>query len=156
MTFTQAFGMPIVSGETFSDLPRFTGWPLTVEFIDGRRWRVHDHLSYCTEAGEVSTVRSGFVFDFASIPRLFWPLVPPAGDGHNLYGLAAVWHDWLYQHRKIGGRVITRKEADVLFLDIMLYVGVAPWMARTMFFAVRVFGFAAWRRWHPRFGSFGS
>ena len=123
---------------------RFGGLPLRGEFIDGRRWRVARNVSYRSRAGEVSTVRVGFVFDFASIPRLLWPLVPPAGDGHNRYGLAAVWHDWLYVHKQIGGRAITRKEADGLFLDIMQYVGVAEWMVQAMYGAVRVFGFFYW------------
>ena len=139
---TLASGMPIQAGVVAPrrDLFRFTGWPLTVEYVDGRRWRVHQDIAYRTAAGEVSTVRAGFVFDFASIPRLFWPLIPPAGDGRNLYGLAAAWHDWLCVHRKIGGRPITRKEADALFLEIMLYVGVRRRLARVMYRAVRLFG----------------
>jgi hypothetical protein len=128
-----------------SDDPSFIGWPLNVDFLDGRRWRVARDIGYKTAAGEVSTVRAGFVFDFASIPRLLWPLVPPAGDGHNLYGLAAVWHDWLYAHKEIGGRSITRKEADALFLEIMLHVRVSPWMARAMCRAVRVGGRLCWK-----------
>ena len=125
---------------------RFGGLPLRVEFIDGRRWRVARDVSYRSRAGEVSTVRAGFVFDFASIPRLFWPLIPPAGDGHNRYGLAAVWHDWLYTHQRIGGRPVTRREADRLFLEIMRALDVAPWLAWTMFAAVRVGGVCSWNR----------
>ena len=144
-SITLAYGMPIIAGETPRDLSRFVDWPLHVDFIDGRRWRVARDIGYRTDAGEVSTVRAGFVFDFASIPRLLWPLVPPAGDGHNLYGIAAVWHDWLYVHKQIGGRSITRKEADDLFLEIMRGVGVAEWMARAMYSAVRGFGSMYWR-----------
>ena len=140
--YTLAYGMPIQAEATAPprDLSRFIAWPLTVEYVDGRRWRVHQDIGYRTGAGEVSTVRAGFVFDFASVPRILWPLAAPAGDGHNLYGLAAAWHDWLYAHHKIGGRLITRREADALFLEIMLYVGVRPWLARSMFRAVRTFG----------------
>ena len=104
-------------------------------------WAASFSRLYRTQAGEVTTVRAGFVFDFASIPRLLWPLFPPAGDGRNLYGLAAAWHDWLLEHRRIGGRAITRREADDLFLEIMLYVGVAPWVARVMYRAVGVVTF---------------
>jgi hypothetical protein len=127
------------------DLSRFDGLPLLVEYVDGRRWRIARDVSYRTKAGEVSTVRAGFEFDFASIPRLFWPLFPPAGDGRNLYGLAAVWHDWLYTHQRIGGRSIARAEADALFLEIMFHIGVRPWLARAMYRAVRVGGALAWR-----------
>ena len=145
--YTLAYGMPIQAEVAAPprDLFRFTGWPLTVEYVDGRRWRVHQDISYRTAAGEISTIRAGFVFDFASIPRLLWPLAAPAGDGHNFYGLAAAWHDWLYAHRKIGGRLITRREADALFLEIMLYVGVRPWLAQVMYRAVRLAGAFVWR-----------
>ena len=148
MDTTLAYGMPIQAEAVAPprDLSRFTGWPLTVEYIDGRRWRVHRDIAYRTAAGEVSTVRAGFVFDFASVPRILWPLAAPAGDGHNLYGLAAAWHDWLYAHRKIGGRLISRREADALFLEIMLYAGVRPWLARAMSRAVRAFGWRPWSR----------
>ena len=147
MDTTLAYGMPIQAEAIAAprDLSRFSGWPLTVEYLDGRRWRVHSDIAYSTATGEVSTVRAGFVFDFASVPRMLWPLAAPAGDGHNLYGLAAAWHDWLYAHRKIGGRLITRREADALFLEIMLYVGVRPSLAQVMYRAVRLAGAFVWR-----------
>ena len=97
-------------------------------------------VSYRTAAGELSTVREGFVFDWASIPLAFTWYIPPAGDGKNCYGIAALFHDWLYCHRKIGGRAVTRAECDGLFLEIMLYVGVTGWLARTMWAAVRAGG----------------
>ncbi|MCX6553376.1 MAG: DUF1353 domain-containing protein, partial [Acidobacteria bacterium] len=87
-----------------TNLDRFSGLPLDVTYIDGRNWRMHHDLAYRTAAGEEVLVRAGFVTDFASIPRLFWRLVPPTGDTGNPYGLAAVPHDWLYVHRRIGGR----------------------------------------------------
>jgi len=37
------------------------------------------------------TVPAGYRTDFASIPRLVWPLLPPVGRG----GKAAIIHDWL-------------------------------------------------------------
>ncbi|MEI7437984.1 MAG: DUF1353 domain-containing protein [bacterium] len=85
-------------------------------------------------------MREGFVFDWASIPLAFTWYIPPAGDGKNCYGIAALFHDWLYCHRKIGGRAVTRAECDGLFLEIMLYVGVTGWLARTMWAAVRAGG----------------
>ena len=138
-------GIPSPEPSGVPPFDRIGPWPLVVEFIDGKEWRVFRDISYRTDAGEISTVREGFVFDFASIPRLLWVRFPPAGDGKNLYGLAAAWHDWLYIHRKIGGRAITRKEADDLFLEIMLYLGVRPWIAHTMHRAVRAFGWTYWR-----------
>lgn len=120
---------------------RFTGLPLRVSYSDGRTWVVLRNVSYRTLAGPISTVRVGFAFDFASIPRLFWRLTPPAGKG---YGLAAVWHDWLYAHHEIAGKPIVRRQADDLFLEIMRYAGVSAWMARTMWLAVRSAGWWSW------------
>ena len=115
---------------------RFTGLPLKVEYIDGIDWKLVADVSYRTEAGEVSTVREGFVFDFASVPRPLWWLYPPTGTKGNPYGIAALLHDWLLTHKKIGGRPIVRSEADSIFLEIMLYLGVRTTMAYTMYFAV--------------------
>jgi hypothetical protein len=128
---------------------RFAGMPIEVEYIDGIEWKLKGDVSYLTMVGETSTVKAGFVYDFASIPRwLFW-LYPPAGDGSNCYGVAATFHDWLYAHRKIGGREITRKEADDLFKEIMLYIGVSEHIAALMYRAVRMFGWMPWGRRKP-------
>ena len=127
---------------------RFEGLPVLVEYIDGRRWRLARNCSYRLHdgylAGRVSTVRTGFVFDWASIPRVFWRLLPPAGLSGEPYGLAALWHDWFYVHQTIHGVPVTRSEADAAFLEIMLYVGVAPWRARLMWSAVRTGGWISW------------
>jgi len=41
--------------------------------------------------GEI-TVPAGFDTDYASIPRIFWPIYPPDGE----YAPAAILHDFLY------------------------------------------------------------
>ncbi len=125
---------------------RFQGLPLLVEYIDGIKWRLKRNVSYRTSSGEISTIRAPFVYDFASIPRFLYWLFPPAGDGSNLYGIAATWHDWLYRHQKIGGRSITRREADELFYEIMTYIGVKKGVAFTMLAALRLFAFPMWRK----------
>src|SRR5262249_35732270 len=42
-------------------------------------------------------VPRGFVTDFASVPRLFWSLLPPIGR----YGYAALFHDYVYWQQTI-------------------------------------------------------
>lgn len=132
-------------------LVRFRGLPLTVCYIDGRRWRLACDAAYLIHggrfAGSVSTVRAGFIYDWASIPRCFWAIFPAAGDGSNRYGIAALWHDWAYEHGQIAGQPCERRDADDLFYEIMLYVGVRPRLARLMWWAVRVGG---WRGWNTR------
>lgn len=127
---------------------RFTGLPLHVEYVDGVKWLLDADVSYRTEAGEISTVKRGFVFDFASVPRPLWFLYPPAGTTGNPYGIAALVHDWLCAHRKIGGREITFSEANGIFREILLYLGCRPTLAWTMYLAVQSpFG---WWLWHKR------
>lgn len=129
---------------------RFIGLPLWVEYIDGQIWRLTADVSYRTKAGEISTVRSGFVFDFASVPRVFWWIYPPTGMKQNPYGLAALFHDWLCAHRKIGGRAIGFSEANALFREILIYVGCRKTLAWTMWAAVSSpFGWLAWKRRKP-------
>jgi len=125
---------------------RFTGLPLRVEYVDGLKWELLRDATYHTKANEFSTVHVGFLFDWASIPRFLWWLFPPAGDGSNCYGIAALWHDHLYIKHTIGGREITRKEADGLFYEIMIYIKVNKAVALTMWSAVRSFGWRGWNR----------
>ena len=134
---------------TYADDPdyRFTGLPLRVEHIDGPKWELVREVTYRTEAGELSTVREGFQFDFASVPRLLWFLYPPQGTKGNPYGIAALIHDWLLTHHKIGGRKITRKEADGIFLEILLYTGCRKTLAYTMWMAVRANSMVHLGRW---------
>ena len=85
--------------------------------------------------GKSITVPSGFTTDFASVPRGLWPLLPPLGK----HSPAALVHDYLYDHR-IG----TRKEADKIFLDLMLKYSVPKWRAYVMYWGVRIGGKSWW------------
>lgn len=80
------------------------------------------------------TITSGFLTDFASVPRILRSLVPT-------HTRAAVLHDWLYATAKT-----TRKDADGLFLRAMREAGINKVKRFAMYAAVRVFGFAAWNR----------
>ena len=123
--------------------------PLRVEYIDGRSWLLVEDFSYfddapeAGEAGRFIDVPLGFTTDFASIPRLFWTILPPAGQ----YGKAAVIHDWLYFSGRDGeGDPVTRAYADGVFLRAMKELGV-PWHRRTvMYLAVRTFAGPLWAK----------
>ena len=79
--------------------------------------------------------------DFASVPRAFWRLVPPAGP----YSRAAVIHDWLYR-----SGLVPRAQADRIFRELMRAMGVEPWRREGMYWAVRVFGAAAWNEYRNK------
>jgi len=66
---------------------------------------------------------------------MFWALLPEDG----LYTPAAVIHDWLYKTH-----LVNRAEADRIFLEIMERDGVPRWKRLAMYWAVRIFGGAAW------------
>jgi len=142
----------IVCGAVADPDSRFIGLPLVTEYIDGVEWRLHLEAGYRVaggrHAGRYLIVYRSFLFDWASIPWVFRPLLPPAGAGaHTAYGVAALFHDYLYQHRLIAGAAVSRAEADAIFLEIMLYTGVRPLVAHTMYRAVRLGG---WVRWGAR------
>ncbi|EJC5177426.1 DUF1353 domain-containing protein [Salmonella enterica] len=76
-------------------------------------------------------VPAGFVTDLASVPRIFWTILPPDGK----YAKAAIIHDYLYDNA-----LRTKKEADLIFLDGMTVLGVPKWKRTVMYWAVRLFG----------------
>jgi len=102
-------------------------------------WEVYEPLSYQDDKLRLKvTVPKGSKTDFASIPRIFWPILPPVGR----YSRAAVVHDYCYRHG-----LFTRKISDLIFLHAMEELGVAKWKRFVMFWAVRLFGKHAYRKW---------
>jgi len=138
----------VLYSEVFDPLARFTGLPIHTEYIDGIQWKLDRRVSYKIQtggfAGHTTTVHAGFIFDWASIPRVFWNLLPPTGLSGNPYGIAALFHDWICRHREIQGQPCSRLDADQVFLEIMLYVGVTPWVAKLMYRCVRLAGVLPW------------
>jgi len=107
---------------------------LQVEIMpDGRSVRL---LRPFGDSGHV--VPAGFVSDFATIPRIFWRLLPPWGR----YSPAAVIHDWLY---RVNG--VTRKQADVLFLRHMAALKTPWWQRMAIYYGVRAGGWVLWGRY---------
>lgn len=114
--------------------------PLVVSpLTDGRRWRLVFPFGYDVGyegSDDRITVPTGFVTDFASTPPPIWWLIPPWGK----YGKAAVVHDYLYMVK-----TRTRKQADVIFREAMVVLGVPEWQVFVMYWAVRLFGWPAWQ-----------
>jgi len=82
-------------------------------------------------------VESGFVTDFASIPRLGRIFIPKDGDQNQ----AAVVHDYLYHIQ-----TRSRRESDFIFLLALRDLGVG-WLKRhIMHKAVRSWGWIPWNR----------
>lgn len=81
------------------------------------------------------TVPTGFVTDFASIPRLFWSLLRPDGE----YAYAAVVHDFLYWTQ-----VRSRDEADDVLKLAMEDFEIGTVTVNAIYSAVRIAGQSAW------------
>ena len=117
---------------------------LKVSPIGGGRWRLNAGLRYySTGKGVWIIAPARFTTDFASIPRILWPLYPPYGD---TWGCAAVIHDYLYATQVDPlGDSIRRKWADQVFLEALKVLH-ANWCRRTiMYQIVRWFAGGAWK-----------
>ena len=77
----------------------------------------------------------GLVTDFASIPRVFWSVLPRDGK----YTYAAIIHDFLYWTQGT-----TRESADEVFYEAMLDFEVNPVAREAIYSAVRLAGGSAW------------
>lgn len=96
-------------------------------------WRPNPDQAAQYQAVEVPT---GFVTDFASIPRVFWSMLRPDGE----YAYAAVVHDFLYWTQ-----TRPREVADTIFLLAMKDFGIGEVTIRTIYDAVRLGGGSAWK-----------
>ncbi|EAV4234148.1 DUF1353 domain-containing protein [Salmonella enterica subsp. enterica] len=107
--------------------------PAILEMLGHYEWRVHEPFAFylSNDNSDVIDVPAGFVTDLATIPRIFWSLMPPDGK----YAKAAIIHDYLYDNA-----LRTKKEADLIFLDGMTVLGVPRWKRTIMYYAVRLFG----------------
>lgn len=113
-------------------MSRFTT-PAILEMLGHYNWRVYEpfEFSLSDDSSDVISVPAGFVTDLASVPRIFWTLLPPDGK----YAKAAIIHDYLYDNA-----LRTKREADRIFLDGMTVLGVPRWKRTIMYYAVRLFG----------------
>lgn len=84
---------------------------------------------------DIIVVPKGFVTDFASVPKIFWNILPPFGK----YTKAAVIHDYLYFTK-----MFSREDSDGIFLRIMEELEVSWVKRKTIYRAVRMFGWTVW------------
>ena len=119
-------------------MSHFTGRLILEPASDERTFRLHESFAYESDLlGFRVTIPQGFVTDGASVPRIFWSIIPPLG----IYGRAAVVHDYLYRWQRT-----CRQDADDTLLEAM-------WVCKTGWFdllaiwiAVRLFGCFAWKK----------
>ena len=84
------------------------------------------------------TVKKGFDFDGASIPKWLWSIYGSPLNGN--YVVASLIHDGLYASQKVSKRM-----SDKIFLDIMKQSNVGYLKRTSMYLAVAVFGGKDWK-----------
>lgn len=80
---------------------------------------------------------TGFVTDLASIPQVFWSLLPHDGN----YAYAAVLHDYLYWTQNV-----SKETADRVLKNAMQDFRVSPLTIKAIYEGVHVGGAAAWNQ----------
>ena len=112
--------------------------PTFILTADGRLELVHDwKIMY---RGERYLISKGFVTDGASIPAWLQWLCGSPWEAPRLY--AALVHDFLYSG---GDPEATRADADDLFRDLQISLGVPRWKAYVEWAALRLFGGSHWQ-----------
>ena len=108
--------------------------PLTMRLIIGDdnkpRYELMDDLILhgdFTHGSLDLTAPKGYVTDLASVPRIFWMLVPPSGR----YAPACVIHDYLLDTG------YSRFFADAVLREAMYTLGVPLWKRLFVYYGVR-------------------
>lgn len=94
---------------------------------------------HITFRGESYCVKAGFVTDGASIPRWLWPVCGHPMKLPRLY--AALVHDYLYDGNDPEA---TRKDADDIFRELQVALGILWVRAWIEWVALRLFGRRHW------------
>lgn len=114
--------------------------PLIVQPLNDKDWKLIESFEYHVgsyPSNEIIQVPKEFITDFASVPQLFWFILPPWGT----YGKAAVIHDYCYNKG-----LFPRKRCDDILLEAMIVLDVAHWKRKAIYDAVRIFGWGAWNK----------
>jgi hypothetical protein len=89
-------------------------------------WILEEEIVVTLSDGTLLTIPKGFKTDFATIPQVFWSILPPIGRAN----LAFIIHDYLYQNKDSRGRKFADKEMlcwmKKLGLDKKKFLGRRP------------------------------
>lgn len=110
---------------------------LELEIIDDNLFILSKDKSV-ESLGYSVTVKKGFDFDGASIPKWLWSIYGSPLNGN--YVVASLIHDGLYASQKV-----TKSVSDKIFLDIMKQSSVGYIKRTSMYLAVKMFGGKDWK-----------
>ena len=126
------------------------GKPLYLTAAQGKQFRLIEDWIF--QHGRLNTtfiVPKGFRSDLASIPSWIW------WWQWGKWNISAILHDYCYSkgeiiylnekgHAKAG--LVSKKQADKIFYEITISLGVSPLTAELMYWAVRLFGRGIWTK----------
>ena len=98
------------------------------------RWHLVEDFGYQSQAGNVLIVPAGFETNFASVPRLLWPILPLSDA---VYDKAAVLHDYAVSNRKLIGYSLM--DCHRLFREVLRFSGTGRVKTAVMYTAVVAF-----------------
>ena len=119
--------------------------PVKVELLDNYHFRILEPFVMLLDNKPPLIgieVPAGFITDLASVPRVFWAVLPP----HGRYAKAAILHDFLLSECSGDDAAEYRKQrdfADRAFYLAMLRLNVPLLKAKVMYKAVQ--SLTAWR-----------
>ena len=121
-----------------------------VWLTESRKWRVvEDYFFYVPWLGTTLKIPEDFVFDGASIPRIFWNLLTPTG----IFFIPGLFHDFGYTYNYYldvnGDKIFLgagRKFFDKQFGKLGVFINEMKFLDKVAFIALRGFGFFAWRK----------
>jgi Protein of unknown function (DUF1353) len=127
----------------------FTTPLIVTPLDDGLHWRLTADFDFASGTLErIVRVPAEFVTDFASTPRVLWPILPPTGP----WGRPSVVHDMLYRYPECITPTVTRIQADRTFREGMIALKIGRLTQRVMYWGVRMGGWRSWNAYRRQNG----
>ncbi len=119
-----------------------------IRHFERRRWEIVEEYSlYIPWLEKTILIPAGFIFDAASVPRIFWPLINPTG----ILLIGSIFHDFGYRYNCFldENYNIINEEAGRMFFDeqirkINIYINDIHSMNTVAWGILKAFGWAAW------------
>jgi len=119
-----------------------------------RKWRlIEDYIFWIPSLGQWCKIPAPLDFDFASVPRIFWPVLDPTG----VLLIPSMPHDFGYRYgclllsdTKSGPWEcveMDRKALDDLMHDLCNAINGTPVLSDLAWAAVRAGGYFTWKSW---------
>jgi hypothetical protein len=118
-------------------MKQFNG-DVVLEELNNGSWKLQDDFSYYNDFIQV-TVKSSFITDGASIPKIFWSIVGNPLSNDLLK--PAIIHDGLYTLMQL-----PRDKCDTLLKEMLLFNGTSKVKANLVYIVVRTFGGSHWKK----------